>query len=443
MKKGHIIFIILTLILTLSVGAVNAADLNQTGAVDADDVSPKSFYELNETIYGNTESDIVMCDLDSDYEFVEEIDGDFIRGIAVMGNTTINGNNHVINCKNKAISFNINESILYVNNLTLMNANPIAISEETGMCFLNNVRFIDDNETNSIENVFIVASDGPNSMGFNDTYTVLDIVNCSFHSTVSHYADIYTSAAIVNIKDSVFDSGEVTYKGHIVASYEAKLNVDNVTFNNLTGNYAAAIYANTYWLNVRNSRFANLYANMTAGAIGIKYSNSLVRNHSYVVENCIFENTNCANEGGAIFFDAGGMHGDGIDNNATMDIINSRFANCSSSFGGAIVQLSGFLNIVNSTFDSNLAFSCGGAVYTSVVGVDIADSNFTNNTALYQRGAIFHDGYDLNINGSIFMGNAVAFNISDSANAIYSYYSDFNVENSYFKWRIGHLCCIY
>lgn len=332
MKKIHVMLIVMALIFLMSLGAVNAADLNKTDVVDAGDLSPKSFNDLNETIYGNMQSDVVVCDLDSDYEFIEESDGDFVKGIAVIGDTTINGNNHVIDCKNKAIAFNVKESILYVNDLTFKNANPLVISVEMGKCFLNNVTFMADNETNSKDKVFIVVSDGPNSIFLNETYTVLDIVNCSFYSTISHYADIYASSAIVNIKDSVFDGGEVTYRGNIVADYEAQLNVDNVTFNNLTSNYAAAIFVNTYWLNVKNSRFTNLYANLTAGAIGIKYSNPRLRNHSYVIENCIFENTNCLNDGGAIFFDAGGLNGAGIEDNATMNVANSRFINCSSSF---------------------------------------------------------------------------------------------------------------
>lgn len=157
--------IVMALIFLMSAGAVNAADLNKDDVVDAGDLTPKSFNELNGALYSN-EGDVVVCDLDSDYEFREESDGDFVKGIAVMGNTTINGNNHVIDCKNKAIAFNVNESILYVNSLTFKNANPLVISVEMGKCFLNNVTFIADNETNSKDNAFIVASDGPNSIFF-------------------------------------------------------------------------------------------------------------------------------------------------------------------------------------------------------------------------------------------------------------------------------------
>ncbi len=421
------------LMFMLSMGAINAADLNHTDSVQADDLTASPFNELNKTIYGNAESDVVECDLDCNYEFAEESDSDFVEGIEIIGNTTINGHNHIIDCKNKAIAFNVTESILYINDLTIINGNPNAINIEMGMCVLNNVTFINNNGSDSEYKAFISFFDSPQLTGLNETSKELNIVNCSFYSTTAYYADIVSSLAIVNIKDSIFEGGEISGMGHIHAKDETQLTVDNTTFNNLTGKYATAIYASTYWLNVRNSRFNNLYANMTAGAIGIKYSNTRFKNQSYIIENCIFDNANCQNDGGAIFFDAGGIVGEGIDNNATMSIINSSFTDCSSSFGGTIVQLGGLLNIADSIFDGNLAFSCGGAVYTSLVDVNIVNSTFTNNTALYQGGAIFQDDNVVNIDNSLFKDNSVAYSTPDSANAIYSYNAYLNINNSYFE----------
>ena len=371
--------------------------------------------------------------MDSDYEFAEESDGDFVQGIVITGNTTINGHNHFVDCKNIAVGFNVTLASLYVNDLTIKNGNINMIRVDTGKCVLNNVKFIYDDDTFHPDKAFISAIDNSEFYGLNETYTELNVTKSSFNSTASLYGGIVTSAAMVYIKDSVFDGGQVYRGGYIYDTAISKLNVDNVTFSNLAGNYATAIFANTYWLNVRNSRFTNIYANITAGAIGIKYSNFRAENQSFVIENCTFENTGCANEGGAIFFDAAGIAGDGMENNATLNITNSRFINCTGSFGGAIVQLGSFLNIVNSTFDDNLAFSCGGAVYTAVVNMSIINSTFTNNVALYQGGAIFHNAYALDIDNSIFKGNGVAFNTSDSANAIYSYCSGLNIENSYFE----------
>ena len=424
-------FIMLALIFAISVGAVNASDLNQNDAVDAGDLTPKSFYELNETIYCHVGS-VVECDLDTDYAFSEESDGGFVGGIEIAGNTTINGNGHVIDCKNKAVAFHLNHSILYVNDLTLKNGNPNMIFIEAGKCVLNNVTFICD-DSDSKENIFIRVFGESDEYGLNLTCSELNVTNCGFYSTALHNADILSSAASVSIKDSVFDGGDVSNNGHIMANDETQLDLDNVTFNNLKSKYATAIYANTYWLTVRNSRFTNLSANMTAGAIGIKYSNFNSKRHAYVIENCIFENTGCLNDGGAIFFDAAGLNGNGIEDNATMNVSNSRFINCTSSFGGAIVQLSGLLNIANSTFDDNFALSCGGAVYTADVEAHIIDSTFTNNVALYHGGALFHNCYNLYIDNSTFTDNGVLLNTSDSANAIYSYNSLIKVENSYFK----------
>lgn len=375
----------------------------------------------------------VECDLHSDYEFMEETDVGYEDGIVVMGNTTINGNNHIIDCKNKALAFTVNQSVLYLNDLTIKNGNPNMIYMNTGKCILNNVNFTDDNNANSLFKNLIVAVDDSDFIQ-GASRAELNITNCIFYSTTVHAVDIWSYSAIVNIKDSVFDGGQVTGRGHVSANAEAELNIDNVTFTNLTSKYATAIYAETYLLNIKNSRFINLYSNLTAGAVGIKYSNFHLKKQSYVIENCIFENTGCLNDGGAVFFDAGVQPEDeNVPANTTLNIIDSHFTGCTASFGGAVVQLGGYLNIVNSTFDENIALSDGGAIYTSIVSVNITNSTFTNNSALNQGGAIFQDDFLLDIKNSTFKGNKVVFYTADSANTIYSYNSGLNIENSYFK----------
>ena len=68
MGKKYVLRILLALLIMLSMGTVNAADLNQSD----DNLTSKSFHEFNETIYGDMDGDVVECRLDSDYEFVKK-----------------------------------------------------------------------------------------------------------------------------------------------------------------------------------------------------------------------------------------------------------------------------------------------------------------------------------------------------------------------------------
>lgn len=149
MKKRCLMVILLLLIFTLSMGAINAEDSNQTDAVGVDDSNPKSFSELNEDIYNHMVNGTAELDLGSDYEFVEESDEDYARGISIDGNVTINGHDHVIDCKNVAIAFSLNRSYLCINDLTIRNGNPNMMLINTSKCVLNNVKFIDDDCDNS------------------------------------------------------------------------------------------------------------------------------------------------------------------------------------------------------------------------------------------------------------------------------------------------------
>lgn len=67
-------------------------------------------------------------------------------------------------------------------------------------------------------------------------------------------------------------------------------------------------------------------------------------------------------------------------NNKGSDLIinYTKFINCSSDYGGAILQLSNQLEIMNCNFTNNYAIYSGGAIYTSnIIRLAIADSRFT------------------------------------------------------------------
>ena len=81
----------------------------------------------------------------------------------------------------------------------------------------------------------------------------------------------------------------------------------NVTFINITSSYSSAMYLEEACASIINSRFINLKANVTAGAIGTKEGGELY------IENCEFTNTTSSKNGGAIYADINGIEAnDGI-----------------------------------------------------------------------------------------------------------------------------------
>lgn len=154
-------------------------------------------------------------------------------------------------------------------------------------------------------------------------------------------------------------------------------------------------------VNIKKSRFINLVANVTSGALAFrKYANVLI-------DDCEFINVSSSKNGGAIFAD---MFIDGA-HDGVMVINNTRFINCSSMFGGAIVQLGESLNIMDSSFTSNHAYYDGGAIYVSSTTTLINNCEFNNNSVYlhpnYQSfgGAIYCDLSNLTLLNSKFVNN--------------------------------------
>ena len=141
-KKLFTILFILTVILSLS--TVYADDANDTSidessnilmsqnfkedlSISQDDFLSEqnensSFSDLSTVI--NSANDNV--ELNVDYAFDNETDGDYVDGIVIKKNNfVINGNNHIIDAKNNAGLFTIIGTNVTINNLILKNSNRI------------------------------------------------------------------------------------------------------------------------------------------------------------------------------------------------------------------------------------------------------------------------------------------------------------------------------
>lgn len=206
----------------------------------------------------------------------------------------------------------------------------------------------------------------------------------------------------------------------LVFGSDSLIYINSTTIANITSRYATAVYS-TGFLNVTRSRFINLSAAFTAGAIGIKEAMAVN------IDNCEFINVTSSRNGGAIFIDFNGA----VKNSDAPCIIRmSSFTNCSSEFGGAILQLGGMLNVSSSNFTRNSALFDGGAVYTSNATLLSYDNIFDSNSAEQdcgRGGAIFFDYGVLEIENSKF-SNSTAW----EGAALYAYDAEYEIMQSNF-----------
>ncbi|WP_407421054.1 C1 family peptidase [Methanobrevibacter sp.] len=232
--------------------------------------------------------------------------------------------------------------------------------------------------------------------------------------TGDDYGAIYSSKEL-GIVNCLFFNNTAQWGGCVYANNS--LGINNSTFTNSKSKYAAAIYAEGSAI-VQNSIFTNLYANETAGAIGLKevtYGE---------ITNCTFINTTAIKNGGAVYVDVN----DKVDKSNGTYFINSTFNNSYGDFGGAIAHLGDNLTILNCSFANNTARFNGGAVYTSLANVTLINSHFESNRILdsetFDGGAIYCDSNMLIATNSVFKNN--------TKNAIYIYnINSFIVKNEF------------
>lgn len=408
---------ILLLVFIFSVGAINAQDLNQTDEISVDnedivigDVNPpsKTFTDLNNDISGSVDELNITCD----YVFSNQTDGDYAGGIEIIGrNLTINGNNHMIDASVQSRIFFVNSSNIVINNLIFKNSNNCSIFIANSSLTTNNVVF---------ENNSAVDYGG----AIHGEATVYKSVNDKFiNNYAKHGSSIYLKDdSSFSLNNGNFKSDRILYWGLI---YLDKCNIDisNTTFENISSRYCPALFAAWSGGKIRNSRFINLYANVTAGAIAFKPVLDKIS-----VENCDFINVSSEKNAGAIYAD---IFGNALEGRGELFVNNSLFINCSAEFGGAILQLSGSLSVINTDFINNSAIYDGGAIYLSAFYLEIFNSTFISNKVLTDGfsngGACYLDSGEGKIFDCIFKDN-----IADTASALFLYEYMLNIQRSYF-----------
>ncbi|WP_458405289.1 C1 family peptidase [Methanobrevibacter sp.] len=390
--KVYKIGIIFLVLLILSMGVTCAQDLNQTDQDtlettedDALSLGKVTYTDLENQIKTNTNESI---QLESDFKYDVEKDGNTTVIELNNKSLTIEGNNKIIDGNNHAGFLKIREgSNLTVKNLLIRNCSSSSV---------------------------IVSN------------SVLTLINVSFENNYDQYdgSDIYAYKSKVFIDSGSFKS-DIPANWALIRGEDAYIDINNSIFANTTSKYATAIY-NTYQTVIKKSKFINLHANLTAGVIAIKPSSL---NTTTAIIDCEFINVSSVKNGGALFLDLYANSDGKLKGNVIIN--NTIFNNCSSEFGGAILQLGGSLEIYNSQFINNGAEENGGAIYTSNVELLIDNSNFTGNVLNEVDGfggAIFFDYGNLTVTKSNFKDNTAG-----EGGAIYIYDSKYSIRDSVFE----------
>ncbi|MBE6509078.1 MAG: hypothetical protein E7Z77_06630 [Methanobrevibacter sp.] len=361
-----------------------------------------------------------VINLTADYTFNEETDEDYTSGISIVKDVVINGNGHFIDAKNKSRIFYINNSMNNAfNNLILKNSNDGAIILIGGLN-TTNVEFINC----SSDYGGAVYADSSVYLSKNDRF-----VDCYASELGSA---IFGKDAYMDVINATFESARDIVWGLICANQKTQLAVVNSTFANIRSKYATAIYCGDEVQGIiLNSKFINLYANRTAGAIGLKNSKSIT------IIDCDFINVSSAKNGGAIFAD--------FKDSGNVDINNTLFENCSSEFGGAYLQLGGGALIDTTNFTNNFAEYNGGAIYVSDSDFMIDNSVFNGNKVNTTHedyptygGAIFADFDYISITNSKFNNNSAI-----NGSAIYLYDESYSLEDLEFNGNGNNAVCTF
>lgn len=374
-----------------------------------------NFTELDTQINESTDELV----LDTDYVYDEDSDSSYENGINITKTDFIlDGRGHSIDANNqsrKIFTLTNASGNLTIKNVIFKNLNGESAVEvsNTGHIFFDNVTFINCNSTNGA--LFI------------NTGAYIAVSNSKF---ISNYGVSGSDIKALNVYDvsvenSVFEGGSCEW-AHVYIMDGEKILVDGCTFQNSSAKYSCAIFAWAYQtpygsINVRKSKFSNLEVRETAGAIGIK------GNITLNVDGCEFSHLLAAKDGGGVYLDLG-IEGD--ISTAITTVSNSIFTDCLAEYGGAVLQLAGYLNIINSTFNKNIALYSGGALWASHAVIAVDNSTFTDNinTVVREGGALSIDFSDVEVKNSLFKNNTG----SVIGNAIYAYDSDIALVNNEF-----------
>ena len=472
--KNLRIAIILLFLLVLSVGSISAEDIGQdiitddpiqnemvlesnddneiildnqnslTGFDDNEIISEgqNSFTDLNSTIDTSSSS----LNIEHDYTFDNQTDTAFKdNGIIFenLDNFVIEGNGKTIDGDGHRV-FTIVNCNITIQNLNFINARVGISIEGNSTVTTSNVVFngscasavatYEGSIYNSEYDKFLNTNDNEGSAVFIQDASA-NINHALFeNNNAVQGACIYADYSYLTVNDSSFVHDDPIEWGLIYGA-GSEINVYNCDFHDMSSSYATVLYSN-HFTHFWNTTFTNLRA-ITGGAVGIKGSDEVT------FENCRFINVSSLKNGGAIYADMNAnQEPEKVNPQAILFINNTLFENCSSGFGGAILELGANLEIYNSNFTGNNATYVGGAIFTSNVTTYIEYCQFENNTAKEDTFFLGSSGsgaekYGKFHSGAIYSDNGIfklyESSFTDNGGAISLYYNLYDIEHCSFQ----------
>ena len=331
-----------------------------------------------------------VLEITRDYAYDNASDVDIIEGIVINNKEhfLINGNGHTINGSNKMQIFIVNAPNVVINNLTFANGRSVS-----GTALIANEENITLNDV-IFKNNYAIFSGGAVSCN-----NVLTINNGQFIDNLAEES----ASSIEVAEDCVLRANNCTFSNSreiskfIINAEKATVYLDGCTFANITSKYGTALFSKNRAY-ISNSKFINLSAKLTGGALLFKDAAEVI------VKNSTFINNSAKNDGGAIFSDS-----KSISN--SLKVYNSTFINSTANYGAAVCALRTDFSVENSIFLNNTANFGGGAIFASSTYLSVKNSSFIGNNAIDEKigsygGAIFHDFYEfLSIKNSTFLQN--------------------------------------
>ncbi|AWX31729.1 Ig-like domain-containing protein [Methanosphaera sp. BMS] len=417
-RKITMMFIVTTLLLLL-LGVVNASEVSNDTAVisDTQDIS------IHDTpIMDNTVKDTITEQKESK-EITKEYKNQKTASKTYDVSNFDSLHSALTSDEYDTVTVNIKSNIILSSDTTLnediktltINGNGKTINGKDQYQFLD----IDSNSKITIKNIEITNCYASSGGAISNSEGNLTIINSTLNNNYA-YDDggaIYDDEGTLTIINSTLNNNTANDDGGAIYSYGTDLIIGNTTLkNNKAKWYGGAICFESYtvWFTTTHyaggmpigqtrtlvSRFGsfestnNKYLNNTAGngttgsrggAIYNIYSNESK------IKNDLFDN-NEAVYGGVIFNTGTGE----------ISLTNSTFTNnTAEEFGGAILNNNGTMSITKSVLNNNHADMYGGAVRNFYGRLNITDSILNNNYAEELGGAIINEADLLIINSTL------------------------------------------
>lgn len=299
-----------------------------------------AFFDLSILINATEENGVLT--LVRNFTFDENLDQNFVKGIPIDKNITVNGNGNTVDALSKARIFNISAENVALDSLNIINgqsANGGAILLNEGILtvtssnFTNNTVIISKESTKDMDNIDY------NGGGAIYAYGELIVDNSSFKDNgIIFYNDVldkniyYFGGGVIyardnlNISNSLFDSNRIKFIRNVESSYTSTI-------------IGSSVYATGNNLIIDNSTFKNGYTN---GYSAVSY----------------------------------------VNNVGNTKISNSSFYNNTAGFSAALFLTCADASISNSNFENNTGDY--GIIHLTTQSLTIKDSRFINNTALHE-----------------------------------------------------------